>query len=118
MTVSIHKLESLFKARSVAFIGASNDPAKWGFLMIKHIIDGGFRGNIYPVNPRGSEILGLKVFPTIADLPETPDLAVIIVPPPAVPGVIKECVSKGIKAGIIITAGFAELGGEGYPASK
>ncbi|MBI4767645.1 MAG: CoA-binding protein [Deltaproteobacteria bacterium] len=116
--MSIPKLEPLFKARSVAFIGASNDPAKWGFLMIKHIIDGGFRGTIYPVNPRESEILGLKVFSTIANLPETPDLAVIIVPPPAVPAVTTECVSKGIKAGIIITAGFAELGGEGNRLQK
>jgi acyl-CoA synthetase (NDP forming) len=113
MTVSINILEPLFNARSVAFIGASKDQAKWGFLTIKHIIDGGFRGKIYPVNPRESEILGLKVHSAIADLPEIPDLAVIIVPPPVVPAVIKDCASKGIKAGIIITAGFAELGGEG-----
>jgi len=111
--VSIHKLEPLFNARSVTFVGASNDPGKWGFLTLKHMLDGGFQGNIYPVNPREAQILGLKVYRSIADLPETPDLAVIIVPPPAVPAVIKECVSKGIKAGIIITAGFAELGGEG-----
>jgi acetate---CoA ligase (ADP-forming) len=107
------KLEPLFNARSVTFVGASNDPTKWGFNTLKHIIDGGFQGKIYPVNPKESEILGLKVYKTIADLPETPDLAVIIVPPPAVPAVINECVSKGVKAGIIITAGFAELGGEG-----
>ena len=111
--MSVDKFIPFFKARSVTFIGASSDPAKWGFLTIKHLLDGGFRGNVYPVNPRGSEILGLKVFPTVTDLPETPDLAVIIVPPPAVPAVIKECIAKGIKAGIIITAGFAELGGTG-----
>ena len=111
--MNINKLAPLFKARSVAFIGASKDPTKWGFLTLKHIIDGGFRGSLYPVNPREPEILGLKVYQGIADLPETPDLAVIIVPPPAVPAVIKECVSKGIRAGIVITAGFAELGGEG-----
>lgn len=111
--MSIHKLEPLFNARSVTFVGASKDPTKWGFLTLKHIIDGGFRGRIYPVNPREPEVLGLKVYQRIADLPETPDLAVIIVPPPAVPTVIKECVSKGIGTGIIITAGFAELGGEG-----
>ena len=111
--MNIDKLAPLFKARSVAFIGASKDPTKWGFLTLKHIIDGGFRGSLYPVNPREPEILGLKVYQGIADLPETPDLAVIIVPPPAVPAVIKECVSKGIRAGIVITAGFAELGGEG-----
>jgi acyl-CoA synthetase (NDP forming) len=109
----LKNLTPLFKARSVTFIGASKDQAKWGFITIKHIIDGGFRGKIYPVNPRESEILGLKVYSTIADLPEAPDLAVIIVPPPVVPAVITDCLSKGIKAGIIITAGFAELGGEG-----
>ncbi len=109
----IHKLEPLFNARSVTFVGASKDPTKWGFLTLKHIIDGGFRGSVYPVNPREPEILGLKVHQSIADLPETPDLAVIIVPPPSVPAVIKECVSKGIRTGIIITAGFAELGGKG-----
>jgi acetyltransferase len=103
----------LFNARSVAFVGASSDPRKWGFLTLKHMIDGGFQGAIYPVNPREPEILGLKGTRNIADLPETPDLAVIVVPAPAVPGVIKECLSKGIKTAIIITAGFAELGGEG-----
>ena len=109
----INKIEPLFNARSVTFVGASNDPSKWGFLMLKHMIDGGFQGNIYPVNPKKAEILGLKVYRSIAEIPGVPDLAVIIVPPPAVPTVIKECVSKSIKAGIIITAGFAEVGGEG-----
>ena len=103
----------LFNARSVAFVGASNDPGKWGFLTLKHLLDGGFQGRVYPVNPRESEILGLKVYRDIATLPETPDLAVIIVPPPVVLGTIKDCVSRGIKASIIITAGFAELGREG-----
>ena len=68
-------LTSLFNARSVAFVGASSDPGKWGFLTLKHMIDGGFRGKLYPVTPREPEILGLKVTRNIADLPETPDLA-------------------------------------------
>jgi len=97
----------------VTFVGASNDPGKWGYLTLKHLKDGGFRGPIYPVNPREPEILGLKVYRNVADLPETPDLAVIVVPPPTVPAVIKECATKGIKTGIIITAGFAEVGGQG-----
>lgn len=111
--MSFPDLSPLFDARSVTFVGASNDTGKWGFRTLKHLLDGGFQGRVYPVNPRESEILGLKVYRNIAALPETPDLAVIIVPPRAVLEAIRDCVAKGIRAGIIITAGFAELGGEG-----
>jgi acyl-CoA synthetase (NDP forming) len=107
------KFTFLFNARSIALVGASNDRGKWGFIMLKHLVDGGFEGRIYPVNPVEKEILGLSVCRSVIALPETPDLAVIVVPPPAVLPVINECVRKGIKAGIIITAGFAELGEEG-----
>ena len=103
----------LFKARSVALIGASRDANKWGFVVLKHLLNGGYQGKVYPVNPGEDQILGLKVYTSIAALPETPDLAVIIVPPAAAAGVVRECVGKGIKAGVIITAGFAELGGQG-----
>lgn len=103
----------LFKARSVALIGASRDANKWGFVVLKHLLNGGFTGKVYPVNPVEDAILGLKVYRSVADLPETPDLAVIIVPPAAAAGVVRDCVGKGIKAGVIITAGFAELGGQG-----
>jgi acyl-CoA synthetase (NDP forming) len=103
----------LFNAKSIALVGASNDHGKWGFIMLKHLVDGDFRGAIYPVNPGEQEILGLKVYKSVSSLPETPDLAVVVVPPPAVLPVVKECVNKGIKSGIIITAGFAELGDEG-----
>ncbi|MBN1662584.1 MAG: CoA-binding protein [Deltaproteobacteria bacterium] len=116
MTIRI--FEPLFHARSATFVGASNDPGKWGFRTLKHMIDGGFEGNIYPVNPKENEIQGLTAFKSITDLPDTPDLAVIIVPPPAVPAVIRECVAKGIKAGIIITAGFAETNAEGERLQK
>src|SRR5208283_1733714 len=102
----------LFNARSVTMVGASNDRRKWGYVILKHLVDGGFGGSIYPVNPGENEILGFKVYKNIDQLPETPDMAVIVVPPPAVPAVMKQCVGKGIKTGIIITAGFAELGGE------
>ncbi|MEW6186924.1 MAG: CoA-binding protein [Thermodesulfobacteriota bacterium] len=106
-------LSPLFNARSITLVGASKDPGKWGFLTLKHLLDGGYQGRVYPINPKESEILGLKVYPKMTVLPETPELAVIIVPPPAVPGVIRDCLSKGTRAAIIITAGFAELGGEG-----
>jgi len=81
--------------------------------MLNTFIRGGFPGKIYPVNHTEDEILGLKVYKSVSDIPQGPDLVVIVVPPPSVNAVIRECVSKGVGAGIVITAGFAELGGEG-----
>jgi len=80
---------------------------------LNNLINGGFEGKIYPVNPREDEILGLRSYPNIAAMPETPDLAVIVVPPKSVLEVVRECVRKGVKAGIVITAGFAEVGEHG-----
>ncbi len=107
------KLNLLFNAQSVALVGASNDQTKWGFIVLNNLISGGFQGRIYPVNPGEDKILRLKVYKSIADIPETPDLVVIVVPAPGVRSVVEECISKGIRAGIIITAGFAELGEKG-----
>ncbi len=107
------KFQPLFNPKSVAFIGASNNPGKWGFIVLANLINGGFKGPIYPINPREPEIQGLKAYASAADLPETPDLAVIVTPPLTVPQVIDQCVAKGVRAGLVITAGFAELGGDG-----
>jgi len=103
----------MFEPRSVAFLGASNDPRKWGYRILFNLKFGGFQGRIYPVNPTKDEIMGLKVYRNVGDIPEIPDLAVIVVPPPSVPQLVKECVIKGIKAGVVITAGFAEVSAEG-----
>lgn len=111
--MTVEKFHALFNARSIAFLGASKDPRKWGFTMLNNLINGGFSGRIYPVNPKEDEILRLQVYKNIADIPEIPDLAVIVVPSMNVFQVIKECVKKGVRAGIIITAGFAELGEHG-----
>jgi len=102
-----------FAPRSLAFLGASTDTKKWGFRILANVLTGGFQGKIYPVNPKGGEVLGLKVYSTIEEIPEVPDLAVIVVPPPAMVETIKECVVKGIKAGVVVTAGFAEVGRDG-----
>jgi acyl-CoA synthetase (NDP forming) len=103
----------LFNPSSIALLGASRDPGKWGFAVLNNLINGGFEGKGYPVNPKEDEILGLRSYPSVADVPEIPDLAVIVVPPRSVLEVVKECVNKGVKAGIVITAGFAELGERG-----
>ncbi len=107
------KFKPLFDPRSVAFLGASSDPRKWGFRILFNLINGGFPGRIYPVNPKQEEILGLRVYKNVGDIPEIPDLAVIVVPPQSVPHVVKECVDKGMKAGVVVTAGFAEVGEAG-----
>ena len=105
----------MFEPDSVVFLGATNDPRKWGFRILANIVNGGFTGNIYPVNPTKTkeEILGLKVYKSVAEVPETPDVAVIVIPPPGVPTVLKECANKGIKTALVITAGFAEVDVEG-----
>lgn len=113
MSEVVEKFQPLFHPKSVAFIGASNKPGKWGSIVLTNLINGGFKGAIYPVNPGETEIQGLKSYPRIARVPETPDLAVIVVPPPSVPQVIEECVTRGVRAGVVITAGFAEVGDDG-----
>ena len=107
-------MREFFKPHSVAVIGASDKPGKVGRVVLENLIDSGYPGDIYPVNPRDAEILGHKSYPSVLDLPEAPDLAVIIVPAEAVPEVLDQCGRKGVKAAVIISAGFKEAGREGY----
>ena len=104
------KFRPLLDPKSIAFVGASASPAKWGNIVLSNLVSNGYPGTIYPINPREKKILGLPAYSSIGDLPESPDLAVLIVPPPAMPEAIDECIKKGIKAGLVITAGFAEVG--------
>ena len=113
MSETARKFELLFNPRSLALIGASASPYKWGAVILSHIINGGFKGKIYPVNPREKEIQGLAAYPGVEALPEVPDLAVVVTPPSSVPAVLEDCGRKGIKAGVIVTAGFAEVGVDG-----
>jgi len=113
MSETGQKFELLFNPRSLALIGASANPYKWGAIILSHIISGGFTGKIYPVNPKEKEIQGLTVYPGVEALPEVPDLAVVVTPPSTVPAVLEDCGRKGIKAGVIVTAGFSEVGVDG-----
>ncbi|NQU03737.1 MAG: acetate--CoA ligase family protein [Syntrophaceae bacterium] len=103
-------LDSIFKAQSVALVGASSDQGKLGYMTLDSIIKGGYEGKIYPVNPKGGEILGLPVYRSLNEIPEPVDLAVVIVPPRFVPQVMREAVEKGIPGAVILTAGFKEAG--------
>jgi acyl-CoA synthetase (NDP forming) len=112
------EFNKFFEPRSVAFLGASNDIRKWGFRILFNIVTGGYTGKIYPVNPKGEPIGKLVVYKNVSDIPETPDLAVIVVPPAGILQSIRECGEKGIRAGVVITAGFAETGKAGAELQK
>lgn len=103
-------LHRMLWAKSVAVVGASNDPAKFGNVLLKSIIDGGFAGAVYPVNPKAETIHGLPCYPTVADIPGDLDLAVIVVPAPAVPAVIQQAADKGAAGVFLLSGGFKESG--------
>ncbi|HEX6288580.1 MAG TPA: acetate--CoA ligase family protein [Herpetosiphonaceae bacterium] len=106
-------LEAIFAPRSIAVVGASPDARKLGHTVLRNIVENKFPGALYPIHPTADEVLGQTVYPSISALPETPDLAVLVVPPQAVLGVAEECGQKGVKGLIVITAGFREVGVEG-----
>jgi acetyl coenzyme A synthetase (ADP forming)-like protein len=108
-------LNAFFNPASVAVIGASNDPAKLGYAVLANLVQGGYakHGKIYPINLKAGEILGHRAFPSVRDIPDPVDLAVIVIPFPLVPAALIECGQKGIPAVIVISAGFREAGAEG-----
>ncbi|RLG80040.1 MAG: CoA-binding protein [Thermoprotei archaeon] len=112
------KLEGMFKPRSVAVIGASREPHKVGHVVLKNIVEAGFKGKVYPVNPKADKILGLKAYKSVKEIPDDVDLAVIAIPAPAVPSVLEDCGRAGIKYAVVISAGFKEVGGEGIEREK
>jgi len=102
-----------FHPKSIAVIGVSADENAFGTRYLTGLINFGFKGKLYPVNPRGGSLLGLTVYPGVGDIPDRVDLAVISVPGRAVPGILESCLMKGIKAAIVLSAGFSEIGEEG-----
>ncbi len=107
---SSNGLKYLFYPRSVAIIGASRSPGKIGHEILRNIIGFGYDGKIFPVNPHADEILGYKAYPSIVDVPDEVDLAVISVPARIVPKVLEDCGRKGVKVVVIISSGFSEVG--------
>jgi acetyltransferase len=106
-------LDAFFKPDSVAVIGASRDPEKLGYAVLLNLKEAGFPGRIYPINPKADEILDLQAYPSVLDVPDPIDLAVIVIPYRFVPSVLEQCGEKGVKAVVVITAGFREAGREG-----
>ncbi|MCK5698894.1 MAG: CoA-binding protein [Candidatus Aenigmarchaeota archaeon] len=106
-------INKFFAPKSVAIVGASENPKKFGHVILKNYMDMGFSGKIYPVNPKADSILGIKCYKSVLDVREDIDSAVIVVPPQAANEALKECVKKRIDAVVMITAGYRETGGAG-----
>src|SRR6266542_4150911 len=106
-------LEALLAPRSVALVGASDNPARIGGRPLRYLREAGFAGAVYAINPNRKTVQGYPAFPSFAALPEAPDLAILAVPAAATVAALKECVARGTRAAIIFSAGFAETGEEG-----
>ena len=106
-------LQAVLTPESVAIVGASDDIRKWGGSALRNLLDGGYQGKIYPVNPRGGVFFGIQAYASIADLPEAADLALMAVGGQQVKGVLEECGRRGVRAVVVLAAGFSETGAEG-----
>lgn len=109
---ALSQLRKLFEPQSIAIIGITDSPLKWGFRVLFNTLEGKYKGKIYGVNPKRQEVLGIPCYPSVKDIPEPVDLAVIIVPPSSVIQCIEDCIEKQISTILVITAGFAELHSE------
>ena len=106
-------LERFFSPKSVAIIGASQDLITISGQPLSHLINHGYTGKLYPVNPRYQEILGRKCYPSLADLPEVPDLVLILINAARVADMLEQCGKKGVPYVVIFSSGFSETGGDG-----
>jgi acetyltransferase len=108
-----HPLDVFFTPNNIAVIGATENPGSVGRNTLQNLISSPFGGAVFPVNPKRSNVLGIKAYPNISSVPEQADLAVIITRPSTIPGIIRECGQNGVKGAIVISAGFKEMGPEG-----
>lgn len=111
-------LEPIFKPRSIAVVGASRSPSTIGHQILANLINYGYTGAVYPINPKADSIHSIKAYPSIGAVPDPVDLVVISVPKELVPGVAEECGRAGVRGLVVITAGFREIGGEGVERER
>jgi len=111
-------LKSFFNPKSIAIVGASRQKGKVGYEILVNMIEAGYEGEIYPVNPKADTIEGLKCYPDLQSIGQAPELVVIIIPAKFVPEMMQQCAKVGAKSVIIITAGFKEVGEEGMKLEK
>lgn len=110
MTKNLEQMKCLFEPQSVALVGASGNPGKISYNILSNIVASGYKGNVYPINPKGGEILGYKVYGTLEEIPGPVDHAIIVVPAKMVFDSVKECAAKKVQVVQIITSGFSEVG--------
>ncbi len=111
-------VDPFFNPRSLALIGASRSYGKGGNIILRNIVKAGFKGTIHPINPSGHEILGMKTYAGVRDIPGPVDLAMIVIPKNAVPAAIEDCAAKGVKAIILSTGGYSDIGEDGAAEQK
>lgn len=111
-------LDKILMPGSVAVIGASTDPFKWGYMLLNAVKQSGFEGSLYPINPKADEIQGLKCYASVRDVPGDVDMALVVVPARFVPSVFEDMKAKGVKGAVVITSGFSETGDEGRQMIK
>ncbi len=105
-----HPLEEIFHPKSIAIVGASSSEPETGWPA--RLLDFGYSGHLYPVNPRATEVNGLKAYPTVRDIPGSVDYAIFNIPARLTPQIMEDCAAKGVKVVHIYTAGFSEMGKE------
>ncbi|MEE4365036.1 MAG: acetate--CoA ligase family protein [Desulfotignum sp.] len=112
------KLDAIFEPETIAVVGASTQKGKVGHDIFANILSGGYKGTLYPVNPKARSVLSVKCYTSITNIPDPIDLAMIILPPRAALASVQECITKGVKGIVIVSAGFKEVGGEGAEIEK
>ncbi len=117
-TKEVNMLDALFKPKSVAIVGASNNPLSIGHIVMQNLLDHNFRGPIYPINPKSKYIKSFRAYASIKDVPDDVDLVNISIKNTLVPYVLEDCGKKGVKFAIVHTAGFKEVGEEGLQLEK
>ena len=112
------RLEPIFNPRSIAVIGASRHRGKVGYAIMRNLIMNEYQGKLFPVNPKADSVWGIKAYPSVLDIPDSVDLAIIMIPADLVEGVVEECGKKGVRGLVVITAGFREIGPVGEAREK
>jgi acyl-CoA synthetase (NDP forming) len=111
-------LDALFRPTSVAILGASDDPTRISGRPLRYLLEGGFKGGIFPVNPNRETVQGVKAYKSLADVPAVPDVALLAVPASLTEQAVRDCIAKGVKGAVIFSAGYAESGEEGLEVQK
>jgi len=117
-TMKNKAIKAFFEPDSIAIVGASRDPGKAGYLILKNLLEAGYKGKIFPINPKVQKILGIKSYPSIENISDEIDLCVIVVPSEIIPQILNQCGKKRVKSAVIISGGFRETGKEGEELEK